>query len=134
MLLSRRRFAGCALCAALGLIAGEAGAQTTGLKRTILRRTDLTGTNYVNVLVRAEIAPGAIVARHTHPGIESSYLLSGRTTLQVAGQADQQMAEGDSFQIPPGVPHAARNGDATAIIIANYIVEKDKPLASPAPE
>ena len=131
-MLTRRGFAGCALCAGLGLIAGEAAAQTPGITRAILKRTELPGTNYVTVLARAEIAPGALVARHTHPGIESSYVLSGRAMLTVAGREDQALAPGDSFQIPPLVPHSARNGDAPSVILTNFVVEKDKPLASPA--
>ena len=131
-MLTRRGFAGCALCAGMGLIAADAGAQTQGITRVILRRTDLPGTNYVSVLARTEIAAGALVARHTHPGIESSYMLSGRLMLTVAGRDDQAIAPGDSFQIPPLTPHSARNADAPTAILINFVVEKDKPLASPA--
>ena len=132
-MLTRRLFAGCALCAGLGLIAADAPAQQTpGIKRTILKRMELPGTNYVSVFARAEIGPGGLVARHTHPGIESSYLLSGSAMLLVAGRADQALGPGDSFQIPPLTPHSARNGDGPTVILTSYVVEKDKPLASPA--
>ena len=30
---------------------------------------------YVTIIVQAEIEPGVMVARHTHPGIESGYVL-----------------------------------------------------------
>jgi hypothetical protein len=36
--------------------------------------------------------------------------------------------EGEGFQVPPG----GRNGPATSRIAATSIVQKDKPLASPA--
>jgi quercetin dioxygenase-like cupin family protein len=138
-MLTRRLFGGCALCAGLGLLAagvdaGAAAAQTAGITRTILKRIEFPGNNYVTILARAEIAPGGLVARHTHPGVETSYVLAGHGTLLVQGRADQAVGPGDDFQIPPLVPHSARNGDAAMVIVTTYVVEKDKPLASPAPE
>jgi quercetin dioxygenase-like cupin family protein len=41
---------------------------------------------------------------------------------------------GDGFQVAPETPHGARNGDKPTKLIVTYVVEKDKPLASPAPE
>jgi hypothetical protein len=32
------------------------------------------------------------------------------------------------------VPHGARNGDKPTRLLVTYVVDKDKPLASPAPE
>jgi quercetin dioxygenase-like cupin family protein len=43
------------------------------------------------------------------------------------------MKAGDSFYIPANIPHAARSGPNGAKVLATYIVEKGKPLASPAP-
>ena len=41
---------------------------------------------------------------------------------------------GDGFQIPPETPHAGgKPGDAKSRILITYVVEKGKPLASPAP-
>jgi quercetin dioxygenase-like cupin family protein len=40
---------------------------------------------------------------------------------------------GDGFQIPPDTPHAGvKNGPKMTKITSTYIVEKGKPLASPA--
>ena len=40
---------------------------------------------------------------------------------------------GDGFQVPPETPHAGgKNGDKTTKIAITYVVEKGKPLASPA--
>ncbi len=69
-MLTRRAFAACALCAAAGFWATGVEAQTPGLKRTLIRRTDGPMDGYVTVEMRIEIEPGAMVARHTHPGIE----------------------------------------------------------------
>ena len=86
------------------------------------------------MLVEVEIDPGVLVARHTHPGVESSYVVSGSSTLSVKGQPDRVLNAGDGFQIPAEVPHSVKNGNAKTKVVATYIVEKDKPLASPAPE
>ena len=40
---------------------------------------------------------------------------------------------GDSFQIPAGAVHSVKNGDKPSRILATFVVEKDKPLASAAP-
>jgi hypothetical protein len=40
---------------------------------------------------------------------------------------------GDGFQVPPETPHAGTpNGDKKSKIAITYVVEKGKPLASPA--
>ena len=133
-MLKRRVF--CYLCAALGVAAGTitaAEAQSAGLTRTIRSTTDGPSAGYHTLLVEVEIAPGFVVARHTHPGIESTYVLKGGGLLSVQGREDQQTKPGDAFQIPPEVPHGLRNGPAATRLVVNYIVEKDKPLASPAP-
>ena len=73
-MLTRRTFAACALCAAAGSLASGVEAQTTaataGLKRTLIKQTDGPADGYVTVEMRVDIEPNAVVARHTHPGIE----------------------------------------------------------------
>lgn len=134
-MLKRRVF--CYLCAALGVAAGAATvaeAQTAGIKRTIASTIDGPAPGYHTVLAEVEIAPNTLVARHTHPGIESTYVLEGGGVLSVRGQGDRQAKSADTFQIPPEVPHSFQNGPQTTRLVVNYVVEKDKPLATPAPE
>jgi mannose-6-phosphate isomerase-like protein (cupin superfamily) len=76
--------------------------------------------------------PNVNVGRHTHPGPESGYLLEGEFTLLVDGQPPLVVKAGDSYKVPPGAIHDARSGDKGAKVIATYVVEKGKPLASPA--
>ncbi len=133
----RRNIVSCGICAAIGLIAakGEVAAQgAPGFSRKIIQKTEYPGDKYVCVLVEVEIDPGVLVARHRHPGVESSYVVSGSSTLSVKGQPDRVLNAGDGFQIPAEVPHSVKNGNAKTKVVATYIVEKDKPLASPAPE
>ncbi len=131
-MLTRRGFAACALCAVAGFVATGVEAQTPGVKRTILNQTDGPVDGYVTVSVRAEIEPGATVARHTHPGVESVYVIEGSSELSVDGQAVRQIQPGDAFVISPYTPHSAKNGPAKTVIAGTYVVEKGKPLASPA--
>ncbi|MCJ2071279.1 cupin domain-containing protein [Methylobacterium sp. J-030] len=138
-MLTRRGFVNCALCtAAGGFAAVAAGAQaqpagqTSGVTRRILSTEELPGGRYVVVQVAAEIAPGATVARHTHPGIESSVILAGEAELLVDGQPNRTLRAGDSFQVPAVTPHSLRNGSGATRVAGTYTVEKDKPLASPA--
>jgi quercetin dioxygenase-like cupin family protein len=137
-MLKRRGFVSCAICTAVGLVASsvnEADAQgAPGLTRNVLQKTEYPGDKHVSILVMVEIEPNFFVARHTHPGVESSYLMSGGGTLAVKGQTDRVLKAGDGFQIPPEVPHSLRNGPEKSRLAITYIVEKDKPLASPAPE
>ena len=40
--------------------------------------------------------------------------------------------QGMEFQVPTRVPHGGKNGDKPTILAVTYVVEKGKPLASPA--
>jgi quercetin dioxygenase-like cupin family protein len=137
-MLSRRNFSACAICAIAGFAATgvitEAQAQAAGLKRTVLQKTEVPNTNYVTILAMVEIDAGASVARHTHPGVESTYVVEGGLELSVKGEPVKAVKPGDGFQVPPETPHAARNGDKPTKLIVTFVVDKDKPLASPAPE
>ena len=118
---------------ALLAIAGLIAAQVPALKRTIVTKADVSVPNREAVVVRAEISPGGEAGWHTHPGDEISYITDGEATLLIAGQPPRKVAAGDSFVIPAGVVHNGKNDGAAALkIIGVYVVEKGKPLASPA--
>ena len=102
------------------------------IKRTPLQKFDVPGTNYETVIGIAEIVASVNIGRHTHPGPESGYLLEGSFTLLVDGQPPKELKAGDSYAIPSGVIHDARTGAQGAKVIATYVVEKGKPLATPA--
>ena len=92
------------------------------------------GAGYETVLVGAEIEAGVAVGRHTHPGIESAYVLEGGFELPIQGMETRMLKAGDAFfQVPPNTPHAGgKAGTAKARVLITYVVEKGKPLASPA--
>jgi quercetin dioxygenase-like cupin family protein len=133
-MLTRRGFATCALCAVTDFLATGAEAQNapTGLKRTIITRTDGPMDGYETVNVRVDLDAGTLIPRHTHPGIESSYVVEGGLELTVDGEGTRTLKAGDGFQIPTRVPHGGKNGDRPTIAAVTYVVEKGKPLVSPA--
>ncbi|MCC8938305.1 hypothetical protein CI1B_63370 [Bradyrhizobium ivorense] len=106
--------------------------QTATIKRTPLQKFDVPGTNYETIIGIAEVGPNVNIGRHTHPGPESGFLLEGEMVLMVDGQADKTLKSGESYQIPPGAVHDAKTGPIGAKVIATYVVEKGKPIASPA--
>ena len=107
--------------------------QTQTIKRTPLQKFDVPGTSYETVIGMAEIVPNAMIGRHTHPGPESGYMLEGEMVLMVQGQPDKTVKAGESYQIPAGAVHDGKSGPQGAKVIATYVVEKGKPLATPAP-
>jgi hypothetical protein len=60
-------------------------------------------------------------------------MLEGERVLLIDGQSDKTVSVGESYQVPSGAIHDARTGAQGAKIIATYVVEKGKPLATPAP-
>ena len=103
-----------------------------GIKRTPLQKIDFPA-GYTTVTAIAEIPAGGSAGRHTHPGEEVGYLIEGSVVLEQEGKPNRTLHAGDAFLIPAGTVHNATNsGAGVAKLVANYIVEKGKPLATPA--
>lgn len=108
------------------------GAQQTGFKRTVVQKGDLSMPGREVVTAIAEFQPGATVGRHTHPGEEVGYVMEGSILLEQEGKPPTTLTVGQAFLIPPGGIHNATNkGSGTARVLATYVVEKGKPLATP---
>jgi quercetin dioxygenase-like cupin family protein len=75
-----------------------------------------------------KIDKGTLVPRHTHPGIESTYVMEGSVEVPVQGLETKMYKAGQAFQIPPETPHAGGKGPTENVHLINYIVEKGKPL------
>ena len=119
---------------ALGVGADRAlGAQQSGIKRTILLRTDdPAGPGHEAVMGIAEIAPGASAGKHRHYGIEIGYVLEGSVVIEHEGHPTITVKAGETFK-NDGVHDAKNQGDKPLRILAVYLVEKGKPLAEPVP-
>ena len=102
------------------------------IKRTPVQKFDVPGTNMETVIALVEIVPSVSVGRHTHPGIESAYVLEGTVVIKIDGQPDKALKAGDSWQVPVGAIHDGITGPQGAKVIVTYVVEKGKPLATPA--
>src|SRR5881397_449478 len=110
-MLTRRAFTGvvsCAVCAmASEFMATDAAAQATppaataGVTRKILSQTDVPAPGYQTLLVEAIIEAGVAVGRHTHPGIESAYVLEGGFELPIQGQPTRTIK---SWRCLPNTP------------------------------
>src|SRR3569833_2677266 len=86
-------------------LAVAAFAQQPGIKRTPLQKVEFPD-GYNTITAIAEVPAGGAAGRHTHPGIETGY----------------------------GVVHDAKaHGDKSMKVLGVYVVDKTKPLASPAP-
>jgi quercetin dioxygenase-like cupin family protein len=122
-----------ALALSLPIIAQQPAAPAP-IKRTPLQKVDVPGSPTMEAITGiAEIMPNVNIGRHTHPGAETGYVIEGTLTLLVEGRPPIALKPGDSYQVPVNAVHDAKSGENGAKVLAVYIVEKGKPLASPAP-
>ena len=101
------------------------------IKRAILERFDVPDSNYETVMMLVEVPPQVNTGLHTHPGFDAAYLLEGSLTVITLGQPDRSINAGESWHVPPGIVHEVKAGDETVKVLAAYVVEKGKPLATP---
>ncbi|WP_223484896.1 cupin domain-containing protein [Pseudomonas sp. A-RE-19] len=101
----------------------------TGLHRTDLVKRDLSVSDREVIQVRVDFEPGVAAPKHSHPGVEVAYVISGTFQYQLEGQPTVTLKAGDSLYIPEGTAHIATNiGTTTGAELATYIVKKDTPL------
>jgi quercetin dioxygenase-like cupin family protein len=115
------------------VLAGLLAAQQPAFKRTVLQQSDISAPGREVVQAVADFEPRATPGRHTHPGEEIGYVLEGTFLIEQEGKAPVTLKAGGTFLIPAGTIHNATNtGTGAGKILATYIVEKGKPLATPA--
>lgn len=123
----------CAIGVLFSALSTGAFAQASGLKREMVKKGDVSIPNHEAVVARVEVAPGVIAGRHTHPGDEISYVLEGEGELLIDGEPPLKIKAGDAFIIPAGKIHDAKNtGTVPLKLVGTFVVEKGKPLATPA--
>jgi quercetin dioxygenase-like cupin family protein len=121
--------------AALTVVVGIASilAQAPGIQRTVVYKADVSVPGREAVIARVELAPGASAGRHTHPGDEITCVMEGDAEIIIEGQPNRKVKAGDGFVIPAGAIHNAHNTGSTPLKLAGiYVVDKGKPLATPA--
>ena len=117
-------------CVAVPMLVASVAAQQSGIKRTITRSIDFPA-GYTTVTAVVELGPGICSGRHTHPGVDSGYVIQGDFVLKVDGKPEQTFKAGDSYETEPLVPHDACSVSG-AKLIDTWVVERGKPLSSPA--
>ena len=119
--------------ALVGIIAA-ASAQQPAFKRTVLQQGDISVAGREAVTALGEFPTGVSSGRHSHPGEEIGYVLEGTLKVEQDGKPAMTLEAGKTFLIPAGTIHNATNtGSGPARVLATYVVEKGKPLATPAP-
>jgi quercetin dioxygenase-like cupin family protein len=121
-----------AMVATLGLAQTMTPPASEPIKRTPLQKTEYPDGHFTYIMM-VEIRPNATAARHTHPGLETSYILEGELELRIDGQPPQKLKGGDSFTVPVNAVHSGTAGDKGVKLIGVFVVDKNKPLATPAP-
>lgn len=119
-----------ALIVASALAQQATQAQFAELKRSNLMQHDLSLPGREAIQVRVDFPPGAVAAKHSHPGEELVYVIEGALEYELEGKPPIVVKTGEVLFIPYGTPHAVKNvGSGDAAELATYIVEKGKALA-----
>jgi quercetin dioxygenase-like cupin family protein len=103
-----------------------------GVSLKVLQQMDGPMPGYATVIVELKVAAGTVVGRHSHPGIETTYVVEGCAELLVDDQPSRVVRAGEAFQVPPNTVHSVKVGDKDAKACSTLVVEKGKPLVVPA--
>jgi quercetin dioxygenase-like cupin family protein len=109
-------------------------AQDEPIKRTVLYRGDLEGTPGKEIVIFiADLAPGAVGAKHYHPGPEFFYVLEGTLAHEPEGGSTHMMKTGAFESNPSNGVHIIKNPSATerAKAIDFLVAEKGQPIVIP---
>src|SRR5215469_4176785 len=118
------------VCVTVPALVACANAQPAGIKRTVIRTFDYP-PGYTTVTGIVELAPNTCSGRHTHPGIDSGYVMEGDFVLKIDGKPEQTFKVGDSFETQPMTIHDACSVAGTKLV-DTWVIERGKPLATPA--
>ena len=125
-----KSIAGVILLATASLLSSAASAQkfdAKGIARTETVREEFDSHREA-IQVRVDFAPGASFPKHSHPGVEIAYVLSGVVEYEMNGKTFQLKA-GESLYIPAGASHSATNAaTGNSSELATYLVEKNQPI------
>jgi quercetin dioxygenase-like cupin family protein len=126
--------AGASIALAIASAAAQQPPANTAFKRTMLVQGDLSAPGREVVQALAEIQPGGASGKHTHPGEEIAHVIAGTLIVESPGKAPRTLQAGESMIIPAGTVHDAINrGSAVTKVLATYVIEKGKPVATNVP-
>ena len=106
--------------------------QPAPVKRNIISKIDVPGSNYEVVTALLEIAPGFKAGRHLHPGIVNGYVTEGELWIAIDGQPEKTVKAGESAMLPDRAIHnEGATGSTPLKAIVTYVVEKGQPMVQP---
>lgn len=103
-----------------------------GVSMKVLQQSEGPAPGYMTVIVALEVPAGTAVGRHSHPGLESTYVIEGEAELTIDGQEARKLTAGEAFHIPPHTVHSIKIGPVDAKACSTLVVETGKPLVIPA--
>jgi quercetin dioxygenase-like cupin family protein len=104
------------------------------VKRIVLERHDQSGVAGKEIVTgTADFPKGGVIGFHTHDGDEAGYVVKGEVIWRVKGQPDKALKAGDHFFNPRGSAHSVVASGDCGTVFSTWIVDKGKPLATPAP-
>ena len=112
-----------------GAFSGSASAQ--GIKRTPLQKIDFP-EGYTTVTAIAEVPAGGASAATAIPASRPATFSKASLNSSSMASRPLKLKAGESYQIPAGAIHDAKAGDKPFKVLGIYIVDKTKPLATPA--
>ena len=120
---------------AVGMVTSQAlMAQQAPVTRTTLQQKDIEGVPGKEVIMYvADVIPGGMSGRHSHPGPEVAYVLEGSLVVEPEGKPALTLKKGETFHNPAKAVHYAKNGSTTqpAKVLVVLIGEKGAPLSTP---
>ena len=108
--------------------------QKSPVKVTELSKTSLAGVPGKEArILQLELAPGAHVGWHYHPGDACAYVQEGSMILEPRGKASLTMNRGETGCVPPKLVHDDKNASETAPVkfLVFFVTKKGQPFAVP---
>jgi quercetin dioxygenase-like cupin family protein len=118
----------------VGMPAATPQTQQQDIVRTEILKVPLVGLDgFDGIVYVADVAPGAVAPRHTHPGYEFNYVLAGSIVVEPDGGEPVTLIAGQATFLPRGHIHQVRNASATepAKVLTVLIHQMGQPLAVP---
>jgi len=109
------------------------GAAQSPVSVAELVKRDLVGGGNQGSVFLVELAPGAAVGRHYHPGDAFAYILEGSMVLELEGKPPVTLKPGDSGHVVPRQVHDDKNASTSKPVkfLVFHVSEKGQPLAVP---
>ena len=82
--------------------------QPSPVKRTVLQKSDVPGTNLEMIYAAVEIAAGFKAGRHFHPGVVMAQVVEGEFWFAPDGQPEKVFKAGEAltFRTAPSITRA----------------------------